>query len=132
MGGTVYDILDGNIEWLGQHPQLAAIVETPLPLHEWNVQPYRRVLREPRSKSAQQAIAKIREGNERFVASTPGTKPVKASDPFAIIVCGATLVLPMETIIGASPGEVVVQQVMGSIPGDVGGVLVGSLEYSVA
>merc|ERR1712232_324564 len=129
--GTVYDILSGSIEWLGQHPHLAAIVETPLPLHEWNVQPYRRVLREPRSKSAQLAIAKMREGNQRFVASTPGSKPAKISDPFAIVVSGATLGLPIETIIGASPGELVVQRVMGSIPGDVGGVLVGSLEFSV-
>jgi len=130
--GAVYDIMNGSVKWLGQHPKLEEIVGQRVPLHQWNVDPYVRVTKLPRNAASEQAIAQLRDGNSRFVASRPRTVvSTKVNDPFAIVVAGASIRVPIERIFDANPGDLVVQRVTGNIAGKVGGALMASLEYAV-
>eukprot|EP00404_Azadinium_spinosum_P027219 CAMPEP_0180675424 /NCGR_PEP_ID=MMETSP1037_2-20121125/66742_1 /TAXON_ID=632150 /ORGANISM="Azadinium spinosum, Strain 3D9" /LENGTH=926 /DNA_ID=CAMNT_0022704801 /DNA_START=60 /DNA_END=2840 /DNA_ORIENTATION=- len=130
--GAVYDIMTGCVKWLGQHPLLENIVGQSVPMHQWNVQRYARVPRPPRTNGAQKAIAALQDGNQRFVKSMPrGRDTGKVDDPFAIIVAGASIRVPVECIFDVNFGDVVVQRVTGNIAGFVGGALGSSLEYAV-
>ena len=52
-------------------------------------------------------------------------------DPFAIVIGGAEVRVPLEKIFDASPGDLVVQRCMGSIAGRRGATLFDSVEYAV-
>ena len=54
-----------------------------------------------------------------------------APEPFAIVVGGAEVRVPIEKIFDAGPGELVVQRCMGSTAGRRGGTLFKSLEYAI-
>jgi len=142
--GAVYDIFTGKVEWLGQHPELEAIVGQSLPVHSWKTSPYISPAKSPtpRSAAASEALKKLSEGNTRFMTNTTsvsgGFEDNHASasdicdqDPFAIVVGGSEASVPLEKIFDATPGSLVVQRSMCNIAGRAGGTLFASLEYAV-
>jgi hypothetical protein len=53
-------------------------------------------------------------------------------DPFAIIIGGGEVRVPIEQMFDVQPGELIVQRVMGNIAGRFGGTLVNSIEFGIA
>ncbi|CAE8588094.1 unnamed protein product [Polarella glacialis] len=143
--GAVYDIFTGDVKWLGQHHNLEQIVDMPLPLHRWKVSKYTRpclnnsqelgspgCCSETGPRKFQTALAKLQAGNRRFTESNWHTLvPETVHEPFAIIIGGAEMRVPIEKIFDADPGDLVVQQVIGSIAGHLGGNLFSSIEYAI-
>jgi len=136
--GAVYDVGTGEVQWLGQHPNLEQLVRRPLPVHVWKVNPYIREASDWRQGNAAAHITKLQDGNKRFTAAMP-TKDEKDNTPSvvhdripeAIIIGGSEIRVPIEVIFDAAPGELFVQRSMGSIAGHAAGTLFDSLEYSV-
>jgi carbonic anhydrase len=132
--GGVYDIFTGKVEWLGEHPQMAEIVGQPMPLHTWTVTPYTRLSVPPNqiSAGATSAIARLKRGNQRFLRGEyHPTSTGEVPDPFAIVIGGAEVRVPIEKIFDVGPGDLVVQRCMGSIAGRTGATLFDSIEYGV-
>jgi len=132
--GGVYDIFTGEVLWLGEHPNLPEIVGNPMTLHTWKVTPYRRMRMAPNqiSPGAANAIARLKRGNARFLRGE--YHPISSGevpDPFAIVVGGAEVRVPIEKIFDVGPGDLIVQRCMGSIAGRPGATLFDSLEYAV-
>jgi len=130
--GAVYDIFTGAVEWLGQHPELEKIVEKPLPVHKWRLGAYTRPPFSVCSKGAEHALARLRDGNNRFVNSNLRTSlPGTMQNPYAMVISGAELRVPVEKIFDVEPGDLIVQRVMGNIAGHPGGALFASIEYAI-
>jgi hypothetical protein len=132
--GGVYDIFTGSVLWLGEHPNLPDIVEHPMPLFTWKFTPYRRVVMATNqiSPGAANAIARLKRGNQRFLRGE--YHPISSGeipDPFAIVIGGAEVRVPIEKIFDVGPGDLVVQRCMGSIAGRPGATLFDSIEYAV-
>lgn len=132
--GSVYDIFSGQVIWLGEHPGLPKIVEQPMGLHVWKVSPYVRTPTPVGAISAdtKKALDRLKEGNRRFLKGEyhPGA-PREVPDPFAIVVGGAEVRVPIEKIFDTGPGDLIVQRCMGSIAGRLGATLFDSIEYAV-
>lgn len=135
--GAIYDIESGEIQWLGQHPSLPRLLGSPLPFHMWKVAPYVRARYMPDKYLALEQIEVLRKGNLRFVKGQTERpflifgKPDPTAKPFAIVLAGSELKVPIETVFDTGRGEVVVQRSMGSIAGHPSGTLFASLEYAV-
>jgi len=92
---------------------------------------------------AQEALARLREGNRRFVASGPasGGRPGAAQQPFAIVLGCSDSRVPAELVFGQGFGDLFVIRVAGNIvaPSQVGsvefaandGLLIVGAEYCV-
>jgi carbonic anhydrase len=78
---------------------------------------------------AQEALARLREGNRRFVESGngPATRPGAAQQPFAIILGCSDARVPAEIIFGQGFGDLFVIRVAGNI---VAPSQVGSVEFA--
>ena len=132
--GGVYDIFTGQVTWLGEHPDLAAIVGQPMAMHEWKVSPYMRVETPPLaiSQGASAAIERLSRGNTRFLRGDyHRVLSSKIPDPFAVVIGGAEVRVPIEKVFDVGPGDLVVQRCMGSIAGRVGATLFESVEYAI-
>jgi len=140
--GGVYDIIKANINWLGQHPdqdKILAQFGAELPMFKWSTTPYvspaKPVL--PTSSGAVSAMQKLMEGNGRFASGTSKggdiakEADISEVDPYAIVVGGAEVNVPIEKIFDATPGELIVQRSMSNVAGREGGILFHSLEYAV-
>ena len=40
MHGAVYDIFSGEVEWLGEHPDLCELVGRKMPMRDWRQAKY--------------------------------------------------------------------------------------------
>jgi carbonic anhydrase len=78
---------------------------------------------------AQQALARLREGNRRFVESGNGsaTRPGAAQQPFAIVLGCSDARVPAELVFGQGFGDLFVIRVAGNI---VAPSQVGSVEFA--
>jgi carbonic anhydrase len=78
---------------------------------------------------ANEALARLREGNRRFVASEPGPagRPSGAQQPFAIILGCSDARVPAELVFGQGFGDLFVIRVAGNI---VAPSQVGSVEFA--
>jgi len=137
LDGAVYDIFTGEVEWLGEHPDLPALVETPLPYFGFKNTPYVREVGKTvtgKSAAAEKALQKLARGNQRFVEGvyTPSMVTPENPDPYAIVVGGGEVRVPIEKIFDVQPGDLIVQRVMGNIAGRAGGTLFSSLEFAVS
>jgi carbonic anhydrase len=93
----------------------------------------------PNPRSGQEALARLQEGNRRFVASlrdaaTPGgpTRPLalpQAQQPFAIVLGCSDARVPAELVFGQGFGDLFVIRVAGNI---VAPSQVGSVEFAAA
>jgi carbonic anhydrase len=183
--GCVYDIFTGEVEWLGEHPELEAIVGHELPYHKFKNTKYYSQVDKPASSDSPKVEAvmqRLQRGNQRFMdgactaamgsykasdpvapedgtlspivgggevrvqggkskkrnlgrsrdqATTPRTRSYEVPDPFALIIGGGEVRVPIETIFDVKPGDLVVQRVMGNIAGRTGGTLMNSVEFAV-
>src|SRR5213595_1722685 len=80
---------------------------------------------------AQEALARLREGNRRFVASGagPAGRPGSAQQPFAIVLGCSDSRVPAELVFGQGFGDLFVIRVAGNI---VAPSQVGSVEFAAA
>lgn len=78
---------------------------------------------------AREALARLREGNRRFVARMPGPAegPSAGQDPFAIILGCSDSRVPVELVFGQAFGDLFVIRVAGNI---VAPSQVGSVEFA--
>jgi len=129
--GAIYDIESGAVEWLGQHPRLDAIVGSPIPVHSWKyLKPYVRAHNVQDASVARTEIEQLKKGNTRFRHGKPAEGEPEDT-PFAIVLAGSELRVPVENIFDTSRGALVVQRSMGTIAGHSNNALLDSLEYSV-
>jgi len=134
----VYDIYTGDIEWLGQHPELEEICGREMPMHRWKLKPYNMVQswdnNAGRSKPTQAVIKTLGEGNARFVCGKWHYKsPVGNSViPTAIVLGGSEYRVPIEDLFDVEPGKLVVQRVLGSVAGIQERTAFSSIEYALA
>ena len=79
--------------------------------------------------SAREALARLREGNRRFVARMPGPAegPSAGQEPFAIILGCSDTRVPVELVFGQAFGDLFVVRVAGNI---VAPSQVGSVEFA--
>ena len=79
--------------------------------------------------SAREALARLREGNRRFVARMPGPAegPSAGQEPFAIILGCSDSRVPVELVFGQAFGDLFVIRVAGNI---VAPSQVGSVEFA--
>jgi len=79
--------------------------------------------------SAREALARLREGNRRFVASVPSLpgRPSAGQEPFAIILGCSDSRVPAELVFGQGFGDLFVIRVAGNI---VAPSQVGSVEFA--
>ena len=79
--------------------------------------------------SAREALARLREGNRRFVASVPSPpgRPSAGQEPFAIILGCSDARVPAELVFGQGFGDLFVIRVAGNI---VAPSQVGSVEFA--
>jgi len=132
--GAVYDINSGAMMWLGQHPNLEKIVGIELPFYRWQMQPTipSRPGVEAEGSLAAPMLLKLRQGNQRFIrGEVHASTATELHDPFAIVLAGAEVRVPIERIFDCGPGDLVVQQCMGAIAGHPSGTLFASMEYAV-
>jgi carbonic anhydrase len=135
--GAFYDIYTGNVEWLGDHPELEEIVGKPLPYWQWKNAKYTRKVNVEYASvnpKVEQAVQRLKRGNERFkegMGSRSAVTP-EVPDPFAIVIGGGEVRVPIEQMFDVQPGELIVQRVMGNIAGRPGGTLVNSIEFALA
>jgi len=142
--GGVYDIITGAVEWTGQHPELERILDKKMPVHMWKTSPYESPATpsQPKSAGAKAAMDALLDGNYRFVTGAPAKKSssflsssasgdISDAPPSSIVVGGAEIAIPIETIFDATAGSMVVQRTMSNIAGRQGGTLFNSLEYAV-
>jgi len=129
--GAIYDIESGAVQWLGQHPRLDSVLGSPIPMHTWKYsKPYVRTYNFPDDSVATREIAQLKKGNKRFRSGK--TIESELSDtPFAIVLGGSELRVPIENIFDTSRGGLLVQRSMGNIVGHYKNALLHSLEYSV-
>lgn len=149
--GAVYDIFTGEVQWLGQHPDLPEIVGKEMPYFAFTQSVFPRGSNFGTAKDAAKdagatimvpalpcgssdALQRLREGNARFVQGTPTTSMVTSepADPFAIVIGGGEGRVPIERIFDTSTGELLVQRVMGNVAGEAGGTLLSSIEFAVS
>jgi len=135
--GACYDIYTGDVEWMGEHPDLETLVGKELPYWKWKTMKYTRdtsATVTSDNPKVQAAVNKLVRGNERFkeglYTRNPSTPEVP--DPFAIVIGGGEVRVPIEQMFDVQPGELVVQRVMGNIAGRFGGTLVNSIEFALA
>mmetsp|Transcript_71004 Transcript_71004/g.135433 ORF Transcript_71004/g.135433 Transcript_71004/m.135433 type:complete len:789 (+) Transcript_71004:68-2434(+) len=128
--GALYDIETGEVHWLGQHPKLEKIVGSKLPVHKWKYAPYVRSPHTQDSSVASEEIKQLKKGNRRFM-SGKAAEDEPAEKPFAIVVAGSELRVPVEDIFDTSRGAILVQRSMGNIAGHRQNALLNSLEYAV-
>jgi carbonic anhydrase len=84
-----------------------------------------------------EALAKLKEGNERFASGKPQCLPLTArvaelshgQNPFAVVLGCSDSRVPVETIFDQVPGNIFVVRVAGNFLTNEG---LGSIEYSVA
>jgi carbonic anhydrase len=78
---------------------------------------------------AREALARLRDGNRRFVARVPGTSegPSAGQEPFAIILGCSDSRVPVELVFGQAFGDLFVIRVAGNI---VAPSQVGSVEFA--
>jgi len=136
--GAVYDIYSGDIEWLGEHPDLEVLCGREMPMHRWKVTPYSTVQswdnNAGRSKATQTIIKDLVEGNDRFVTGQWNFKSPVGSDvpPSAIVLGGSEYRVPIEDLFDVEPGRLVVQRVLGSVAGMQERTAFASIEYALA
>jgi len=134
--GAFYDIYTGDVDWMGDHPDTEQIIGKELPYFKWKTQEYQSNKDGSSSDNpkVEQSLQKLMRGNERFRKNTAqiavGTPEVP--DPFAIVIGGGEVRVPIEKMFDVMPGELIVQRVMGNIAGRYGGSLVNSIEFAVA
>ena len=113
--GAVYDIKTGEVEWMGEHPDLQEIIGAKLSMHAWKRIPYmpRRLAHmadegELVDGSALAHIARLKKGNQRFQRGdsaiakphrSSATSRGAAADPFAIVMGPAETLVPIEAVI---------------------------------
>src|SRR5437867_11283747 len=80
---------------------------------------------------AQEALARLREGNRRFVESVAGptNRPSAGQQPFAIVLGCSDSRVPAELVFGQGFGDLLVIRVAGNI---VAPSQVGSVEFAAA
>jgi len=136
LDGGVYDIFNGEMEWLGEHPDLPEIIGAELPVFQFKNAPYETSTADVVGKTAgaESALQRLRRGNQRFMDGTytPPSSSAEISEPFAIVVGGGEVRVPIEKIFDVNSGDLVVQRVMGNIAGRTGGTLFASLEFAVS
>jgi len=135
LDGGVYDIFNGEMEWLGEHPDLPEIIGAELPVFQFKNAPYETSTADVVGKTAgaESALQRLRRGNQRFMDGTytPPSSSAEISEPFAIVVGGGEVRVPIEKIFDVNSGDLVVQRVMGNIAGRTGGTLFASLEHGM-
>jgi len=134
--GAMYDIYTGDIDWMGDHPDLEKIVGKELPYWQWKMADYspNKGGSSSSNPKVEESLQKLKRGNERFkkgagqlVAGSP-----EVPDPFAIVIGGGEVRVPIEKMFDVKPGELIVQRVMGNIAGRPGASLVNSVDFAVA
>lgn len=134
--GAMYDIYTGDIEWMGDHPDTEKIVGKELPYWRWKMADYspNKGGSSSNNPKVENALQKLKRGNARFkngagqlVAGSP-----EVPDPFAIVIGGGEVRVPIEKMFDVKPGELIVQRVMGNIAGRPGASLVNSIDFAVA
>ena len=88
--------------------------------------------------SAQEALIRLKEGNQRFVSGTSSLEPqnnpgrcrelVAGQQPFAVVVGCADSRVPVEMIFDQGLGDLFVIRVAGNVAGP---IQLGSIEYAV-
>jgi len=135
--GAVYDLFTGKIEWLGEHPEQEKIVGAQMPFHKWKVQPYSSGSNSPDGRGvASEALERLREGNKLFLQGKfpPPHTQTEFDEPFAIIVGGSEVRIPIEQVFSVQPGALVVQRTLGGIDRfktGTGDTFTGSIEFAV-
>ena len=136
--GCIYDIFTGEIEWLGEHPDLEPLCQRHLPMHRWRNTHHTLIhdVKDPAvSERARRVITMLRQGNDRFCAGrwhyrTPcgleGSAP-----PCAVVLGGSESRVPIEDLFDVEPGRLVVQRVLGSVAGLKERTAYSSIQYAV-
>jgi len=135
--GAMYDIYTGDIEWLGDHPDLESLVGQDMPYWKWKNGKYTRDTKADLTSANPKvtaAVQKLKRGNERFLQGmyTRNPSSPEVPDPFAIVIGGGEVRVPIEQMFDVQPGELIVQRVMGNIGGRDGGTLVNSIDFAIA
>jgi carbonic anhydrase len=86
--------------------------------------------------SAQKALANLMEGNERFAAGRPASRPAiervrelaRGQSPFATVLACADSRVPVETLFDHEPGEIFVVRLAGNFLSE---AALASIEYAV-
>jgi len=130
--GAYYDLNTGNVEWLGQHPDLEEIVGEPMPVHAWKQAPYLSRGFVKSSATAFNELENLKRGNENFMAGKGGRfTGVKYDQPQAIVVSGSDMKVKPQLFFDTAPGEIITQRTLANTVGSPGGTLFASLEYTV-
>ena len=136
--GAVYNIFSGEIEWLGEHPEIEKLCGREMPMHRWNSTPYNTVQswdnKSGRSARAVNAIRMMEDGNTRFVTGRWHYKSPTGLDvtPSVIVLGGSEYRVPIEDLFDVDPGRIIVQRVLGSVAGMQERTAFSSIEYSIA
>lgn len=114
--GAVYDLYSGQVEWLGQYPDLESLVDCEMPLHAWKVNPYVRggSISDGRATVVKKNVQRLKEGNLRFVHGEKATQSSDLESKVMIVRTGAN-VWPMSTVFDTPPRSILVQQSLGGL-----------------
>lgn len=155
--GAVYDVATGKVEWLGEHPQQAALLtgpvrpanasdgatakEVPAPaaLSGAESSPREAVAANESGPSAagSEALAKLVSGNDRFARQRSGhphcdlarrSETAGGQHPFATVLGCSDSRVPPELVLDQGLGDVFVVRVAGNVC-DIDEI--GSIEYGV-
>lgn len=133
--GAVYDLRTGDINWLGQHPELENIVGSQLPLFKWKTKHYDGAFALTQGRTiARASIRKLREGNQRFIGGVTVARQagIPAKHPHSIILTSPEINFAIESLFDAEPGSIVLQRALGGFRGgqkEGADMLQASIEY---
>jgi hypothetical protein len=116
--GAVYNLRTGEVQWLGQHPNIEEIVPNmPVEIHRWKEAPYqlRPIPPSPgRSLEAKSALQRLLQGNARFVQGITDKPVSNGEKPFAVLMASSDNPVPPAWIFDESASNFVVQRTMGA------------------
>ena len=146
--GGIYHLETGCVEFLGQSPEQAELLESSLPIPPSMVcadrQESDRGLHGVRTGAdatvhADEALKLLKEGNERFAAGAPTALTTNKNMRRALAKCGqsphsailgpADSRVPVDTVFDTMPGELFVLRNAGNTSTHAEGSIVGSLEF---
>ena len=136
--GAIYNIFSGEMEWLGEHPNLEAICQREMPMYRWRISPHIPLQTwipdtGGASSTVKEIIEMLLEGNERFLSGVCHFKAPRgvSAPPSVMVLTGMEFRVPIENVFDVEPGRLIVQRVLGSFPGNQWHTSFHSIEYSL-
>mmetsp|Transcript_64231 Transcript_64231/g.150813 ORF Transcript_64231/g.150813 Transcript_64231/m.150813 type:complete len:530 (-) Transcript_64231:93-1682(-) len=134
---AIFDEASGQVNFLGPSPMQEEILQCNLPVPPWPRQRGDAIVTLAGSTPMpEEAMEKLRRGNERYVAGTtlytkaaPGRTAI--ADPFCAVLACADMRVPVDTVFDMSPGDIFVMRNAGNTCTHAAGSIMSSLEFSV-